>query len=668
MMHVNGPNAPEVQGVVQLDVSVPDTTMAGQTLTYTYRYSNTSGTAVNNVVVDASWSNFVGSSQQQRCYDTGCPAVFVIGPAVITNTPPATANMRYVIGTLPGNQSGQFSVIMRIDAEDYPKTSQAIARPAGSGKLYTDNNFGTIVSDDTANTMIVGPVLVLTKTATSVLSIYTGETAEFNIRLGNASATGDQVGGSIRADARQGTNVVLQDFYPQGSVLVSATGSYISDNVVGLVTWTFPTLATGAFQDLKAVFRKIDAEVDCTKLENAVYEATSDEYPYQNATKRYSVRGLSVSVPVVPPLQTPFITPTVSTLFYGNETIITITVRNHYTAALSGVVLVYALPENWAMLGLSVRMCPSACLLIRWTARLAGGSTCPPRQPRTIPAIKLIAFRVRAGFFNSSQRGGASIVSSGSIKLPLACAIKSGGPDVKPRTLVYKTTTEPQRFSSAENAYLTERGEHFPFVITLTNRSQTDVVGLTLTDTLPGKTGEPGANMSYVLNSGLLNGVPRDPDVIVNGYAGQLIWRNLNIPANSSIVIHYQLLVQGRDFYKYCNTVVAGLDRESFEFQDNQKGICIKINPDIGMFKAADRTAAGPGEEVIFTIRVTNNETVPHNMGLFDVLGRFTFVRQISGYSSPIHGVFTAGGLAVGFGDREPWRQPGGANCGAHAR
>ena len=634
VMGINSPNLPEVQGVVLLDVAVPDTTGAGETLTYTYRYSNTSASPVHNVVVDASWSNFIGTTQQQKCYDIGCPAIFVDGPTVITSTPPSTANMRYVIGTLAGNQSGNFSVIMRVDAADYPKTGQAIARPAGSGKLYRDNNYSTLISDDTANTMIVGPVLVLTKTATSVSPIYTGQSAEFNIRLGNASATGDQVGGSIRADARPGTNVVLKDSYPKGADFVSATGPYVKDDVSRIVTWTFPSLAVGTFQDLKVVFRKVDSTDDCTTLDNDSYEATSNEYPFQSASKRYVVRGAIASVPVVPPLQTPYITPTVSTLYYGNDTIITITVRNHYTAALTNIVMKYVLPENLGYLNFIGADVPISLPVTALGGEVGWRFDLPAAATKTIPAIKTFAILVRGAFFDSSQDGRASLVSSGNTALPITCAFKVGGPNVKPRMVVVKTTTEPERFSSTENAYLAERNEAFPFVITVTNRSQADVAGLTITDTLPGKASEPGANMSYVPDSGLLDGVLRNPDVIVNGYAGKLVWHNLSIPANGVLVLHYRLTIQGRDFYKYCNTVKAGLQRESFD--DNKNSVCIKINPDIELAKTADRAAAGPGEEVIFTLRVTNHETETHTVGLFDKLGKFAFVRQVSGYAQPV--------------------------------
>jgi uncharacterized repeat protein (TIGR01451 family) len=636
-MQVNGPNAPEVQGVVQLDITVPDTTMAGQTLTYTYRYSNTSAASVSNIVVDASWSNFIGGAQQQKCYDVGCPAILSIGPSVITNTPPATANMRYVIGTLAANQSGQFSVIMRVDSADYPKTGQPIARPAGSGKLYRDNNYGTVVSDDTANTMIVGPVLVLTKTATSAVPIYTGESAEFNIRLGNASAAGDQVGGSLRADARQATDVLLQDFYPQGSALVSATGPYISDDIAGLITWTFPSLATGAFQDLKVVFRKIDSEDDCTKLDNNNYEGTSNEYPFQSATKRYTVRGTGVSVPVVPPLQTPFITPTVSTLYYGNETIITITVRNHYTAALTGVVMKYVLPENLGYVGLITGSALISTPVSTYGGEVGWRFDMPAATTKTIPSSKLFAIRVRAAFLSVNYRGAASIVNSGSIKLPIMCAFKAGGPDVKPRIKAVKSTDLLDRKSIYENAYYVTRDEDFPFVITITNRSMVTVTGLTITDTLPGKTGEPDANLSYISGSGTLNGAMREPDVVLNGYAGKLIWNNLTIPANSYIVLRYLVNVDGRDYYRYCNTIAVGFGTtEDAEYGNSgEKGICVKINPDVRMYKAAYRTVAGPGEEVPFLLSLTNYENVPYVAGLHDKLNEFTFVRQISGYAEP---------------------------------
>ena len=638
-LQANGPNAPEVQGVVQLDVSVADTVRAGNTVVYTFLYSNTGGSPANNVIVDANWTDF-NAYNGQLCLDVGCPAQSVTGPSVLTTTPPSNVSMRYVAGTLNGNQSGQFSVVIRIYEGLYPKSEQQITRPAGSGRLYVNSNDSALISDDTANTMVIGPVLVLTKTATSAAPIYTGDNVEFNIRVGNATAAGDSVGGSTRADARNATNVVMVDRYPVGSAFVSATGPYVIDNAAGLITWTFPSLVVSAFQDVKVIFKKVDAEADCYKIENYNYTATSNEYPLlYSGTQRAKVAGPGISVPVVPPLQIDSVIPELSSIYYGNTTTVTIVVGNHYTQALTGVEMIYVLPGNLtyvdAPLGAtSLITIPTTPLskTVGWRFDLPAATT------KTSPATKTFTVIVRGGFYTQSGVGVARVVKSGNIVLPLFCAFKAGGPQVEARLQVTKLTDLLERRSTSENVFYATPGEKFPYVITLTNRSVSDVIGLILTDTLPGDAINTGANFSYVADSGTLGGSPRNPDDIINGYAGQLVWRNVFVPANSTVVIRYKMLVSGLDYVKYCNTIAAYLNSESFQYAgyySGEKGICVKINPRVNFTKTADRAAAAPGEEVKFYLSLTNNETVTYNLGLYDVMGDFDFIRQESGYAQP---------------------------------
>ena len=275
--------APLVQGVVQLDVAVADETSAGGLLTYSFLYTNTDVTTVTNVTIDANWTNFttfIGGGTQ-RCETFGCPAVTITGPAVGTTPPPSSVNQRYVVGTLAAGASGRFNVLIRIDTDAFPKSGQPIKRPAGSGRLYINNSFLAFISEDTASSLVVGPALIVNKTVTSSISVYTGEPVQFVITVGNASAPGDLIGGQIRADARAATSVVITEVVPVGASFVSAShgGALVSAD---RVQWTLvPTLQPGETTSVTLILKKsATAVTDCRLLSNSDYKVSSPEYPY----------------------------------------------------------------------------------------------------------------------------------------------------------------------------------------------------------------------------------------------------------------------------------------------------------------------------------------------------------------------------------------------------
>lgn len=265
------PMAEPKQGVVTLDVSAPVTIRPSERIYYTYHYRNTDTTiTASNVILDLTWSGFTQASTTsawQFCDPSPCAAETLQGPAV-TVEGVITSGVRFRVGDLPAGQTGEFRVQLGIGASINPKTNQPPTRPAGSAVLY-GNGSGISISEDTANTLVVGPVIALTKTTDTTQKIYTGETAEFTIRVGNATGSGDTVGGQVRGDARLATSLIVKDTFPTGGEFVSATGNPVVDLAAKTVTWTLPgALDVGQTVELRVVFRKMDLNLDCTSLAN----------------------------------------------------------------------------------------------------------------------------------------------------------------------------------------------------------------------------------------------------------------------------------------------------------------------------------------------------------------------------------------------------------------
>lgn len=622
-----------VQGVVTLDVSTPDTINAGEFITYTYRYQNTGQSTATGIMIDAIWTNYSTNvnGNWQWCDPTLCDILSQEGPLVTKAAPFSGTgfNARYQVGDLAPGASGQFSVRLDSRRDLYPQTNKSITRPAGSGKLYLNGSTATTISDDTANTMVVGPVLTLKKTVDNTLKLYPTESAEFVITLGNATGTGDSAGGQIRADARTATNVVLKDTFPADGDFVSATGNPVVDATAKTVTWTIPgPLQPGQSLEFRVTFRKLDAKADCKYLNNNTYKVTSDEYPL-NGAARYTVAGVGAAVPIVVPMVIKSVIATPAAAVYGSESTITIVVQNFWNQPLSGVQLNYDVQSNaYYVPGTAVptpSVAPDGVSLggrVSWIFDIGAGN-------KTTATETTFSLRVRGDFSKNVILGVAQlIVPSG---VPSACiTTRIGRVNLTPRLNLTKYTNADIS-TKVNNYYVVDRGQDFTYIIDVTNSATTDALAVTINDALPNQS---GASFSYVPGSATLNGAPREPDTFTDGPTGVIIWNNVVVPAGGTIQLRYRLKVDGYDYVEYCNVATAASGSEAIEYKGGNK-ICVKINPQITVTKTVDRSTAKPDEEVRFTLTLINYEAIAYRVGLYDYLGEFQFVRQESGYAEP---------------------------------
>ena len=621
------------QGVIRLDVIAPETIRSGDTINYTYAYNNTG--SATSFIVQAIWTNYNNDGNWQDCLDAGsganCDPINRIGPTVtrLASCPSNISTGRndqicYEVSSLGAGQAGQFTISMGTKSDQFPKTGEQPKRPASSGRLFIGSS-STPTSEDTANTLIVGPVLVLTKeVVSSSQNIYPLETAEFKITIGNATDPEDQAGGQIRADARTATNVILTDFVPRGAEFVSGTNNPQVKTIDGqpALQWTFASLAPGQQQEVRITFRKLDVDDQCGRLDNRTYRATSNEYPIRNGSERYEVSGRGERINVTTPLKVASVRAEPRSVIYGNTAEITISVENYWSQPLSGVQLHYDIQSNGFYTS-NPAPSPNPSTTpnpstpggrITWTFNIGAGN-------HTTPTTQEFKLTVR-GDYRQSGTGTAQLVVPSSV--PSAC-IESVRGEVRldPRLTVSKTTNVEEQFG---RDYIVERDAQVEYSISITNNGVADANGVKIVDTLPD---ERGANFTYINGSATI-----PPSTFTNGNGGQIVWNSINIGVNRTVTIRYRVQVSGEDYRSYCNEVEAMIGEEEIDYDPNR--VCIKINPDIVITKTVNgqqEINADPGQEVRFQVSLTNNEPTPYQAGLYDELPRgLTYVRTESGY------------------------------------
>lgn len=637
----DGPATPRpsaLQGIVTLDVAVQETVRAGDTIDYTYSYRNTTASPISGIVVKAIWASFSPSlnSNLQFCDpDSNCDVLAgsVQGPAVSRIGVATNDGASYSVGTLAGGQSGRFTIRLRTLSEAYPKTNQAIIRPSGSGVLYLGGSAAP-TSEDTATSLIIGPVFVLTMAALTTSPIYPLETGTFRISLGNATGSGDTPNGQIRADARPATTIVIRNVFPLGAEFVSATGSPVVDTNARTVTWTLPgPLNPGQTTSVEITFRRLNVDVGnyCDRLRNESLTVTSNEMPLSGAQRAVVYVQGSADVPVQVPMDIKSISVTPNNAVFGTEATLTIVVRNFWNQALTGARLNYDIQTNAFYVVGSATPTPTAAPngtslggRVTWTFDMVAGS-------KTTPIEKTFSVRIRGSFSEQVSQGTFQLIAPDNV--PGACLRSvEGRANFSPRLRLVKYSDAPES-TIVNGIYIVTKNQEFPYIIEISNAGTSSATGINIVDTFPTET---GANFSYVLNSATLNGTPYAPDSFSNGQGGSMRWNNLTVPAKSTLRIRYRLKVDGRDYYSYCNTASASASSGE-RIERSYVNVCVKINPKINVTKVTEptRITAQPGEEVRFRLTLTNNETTTYRVGLFDYLGNFQFVRQESGYATP---------------------------------
>ena len=606
---------------------------AGELITYTYAYTNTGADAAN-LRFDIVWSNFKYNQTSTAVLwcatqtPQQCAPENVQGPAV-SYVGKVTDGIRVAVD-MPANSTGRFSVILQSSIRVFPKSTTTVLRPSSSIRVAI-NGQPVPNEDDTVSTLLIGPVIALIKNAVPEdRELYPGETVIYRITLQNLPREN-------RPDTINATNIVFTDVLPLGTEVVSSSIPY--QQVPMGLQWNIGNLNVGQAWIVEVAFRRLDvvpnaakAKESCSVVNNELYYVSTNEFPVING-ERQVVYGDEAEVPVVVPIQVKFSAPRVN---LGAEVEATLEVENYWDQPITGLRLEYNIQENAEYIGpanpplTTEPVTPSGT--IGWTFDMEAGT-------KEEPAVKEFKFRLRMGLAQTSPANGSAIkviLPNGS-SMPTACIdgiinetnTSTYGPSVRTRPRLEITVKSDDTLPKLGSNYLVERGDIIPVIITITNNSAQPAL---LTDVTFHFSNADQANFAYVENSSLVDGAPRAPDTVQNNV--HIIWNNVAVPASGQTTIEFNLnIIDGIDVLTYCHFVDGNTATEFIGGFNTD--LCVQINPDIDATKTANKESGAPGEVVEFELTLTNNEPEPYEAGLFDILGSFIFIDQVSGYADP---------------------------------
>ncbi len=223
-----GPTAPVTVTPPQLTlikVGHPDVVSAGEALTYTITYSNTSGTLATSVIITDLLPAHVAFVTTIGDFSSYTPT-----------TPLAGQVMTYTVGNLPGNSG--LRVITLIVTVDTPLTNSTVLTNEAwlSAAEPSADSTGPVTT-----TVQSAPDIVLDKHA-SASTVSPGDTLTYTLQTinnGNANANG----------------VVITDVLPNHTYFVTATGGTFeptNPSAGDVMTWTLGSLLGEGWQTLTA--------------------------------------------------------------------------------------------------------------------------------------------------------------------------------------------------------------------------------------------------------------------------------------------------------------------------------------------------------------------------------------------------------------------------------
>ncbi len=651
----------EKQGDITLAISVTKLFRAGDLITYTYEFENTTNEVQRNVRIDTTYTNF-GTVRNGGGLSIFCeknkpesPAPCQIAPDSLQLSTPFSVTFE-VVGTdtqatglrlripeLPAGARGRFQYVFETAFLRYPMSGGAIQTIGSTGNIFVGDTLITNVNRDTFPS---GPRFTISKSIVESPSIgrtpahiFAGESVTFNLVVRNAPLPSDRT----TPDVLDAVDVIVRDTIPNGAEFITPTQVLFPFEYrakENFVLWRLPSLRVGETITIPVTFRMRDTTAECGSMNNRIATVTSSQLPLDDRlTTPVEFPYLTVNAaPSAVRVQTPLLVTAKAdpgSIPPGERSRITFEVSNYYLDAdVEDIKLIYDIQPgayyvtNTATMSNQLTTIPPDDLpgqRIAWTFDISR-PTSLDKPTKLAFSVEITATEVSIGFVQIVPTKDTKPAS-----LPRACLlpVRAGVIVALPVDTIIVTkrpALPPQDFKGAVG--LVQQGDTVRYVIEVQNTSDVEVQGFELIDRFPSNSLEnPNISGEFTFIEG--TALPNISDFSEEG-GGTLLWRNILLPPGIT-TFEYTVKVEGLEFFTYCNSAAGSLPEGQTGFiVNNRPGTaCVKISPQIKVFKIADVKQALPGQEVRFTLSLVNNSSTTHTLSLADrfVEGDFEFVR-----------------------------------------
>lgn len=559
---------------LMIDVMAPDTARAGDVLTYVLQYTNTKNFALNGVVLTDSLSG------KQWYYGTYI-ATPPVPPANFTWSGSLANGWRanWQLGTLAPGAAGTIVLTATIPYTYQPTLGPPVVGPTtlGNAAVITTTTPGVTGGQDSVASLIVGPVLKVTKAAYPT-DARPGNPLTYTVYITNQTV-------AQRPDTIAATDLVITDVLPANVTFVSAEQGGVYSPTVNWVIWHVPgPLNPGAGLGLRFKVRLFENLADRVQIKNQYYCALSAEIrantPCGTAHAITSGSLLEKTVVTGPP--NPYSNP--PKVWPQELVTYTIQVWNPHEVTMT-VRLTDTVPGNPEKFTFQYMVTGPAPVITAPYVVWDGVPIAPQTYAEIAFAVRVPASTLVTNDTGAIYSNSLSATSTDGYVFPSRSNI--AWVLVVPRVTLYKTVNPSHNLA----------GRPVTYTIEMNNNSTLPVRITRVTDTLP-------VQFTY---AGTITG----PQPVYQ--QGNIVaWGGFTIPASQVIYITFRATVYGTPLSRVCNSVSA-LSPDSGIPSKTNLG-CVTVDTPLLGNKVADPATVYVGDSTSYNISYTNASTTTYTI------------------------------------------------------